>query len=431
MHKGLLQEGDIIIDKRLATAMQNIYEMSKEPGLFGRTLNAFTNLFKTYATLSPGFQVRNTMGGIFMNTADGVSLRTQMRGARLWREWEKNGPDWLEKQPQLVRDAFEATFGSGAGGRVAEAGVAAKSGNRVYNKLSNNWATRKFQNAGEKVEGALRLGMALDSVGRGESIPSAMRRLARVHFNYAEVSAFDEQAKRLIPFWTFMSRNLPLQLQEIFSNPALYAAYGHVKRNFSGAPEENEPEYWKGLGTWRLPFDFAGQPAYFQPDLGFTRMGQDIENLTDTVTMKKPLAFMNSINPAFSATADFLYGTDSFTGRKFGPNDYSKTSGPLGALEQVLGTAVGQTNEAGQVSDNFQNFLRSVNPLIDRATRLAPGSVGGDADFRRTAESWARFGGIPIRQLSPKQQENEALRRYYAMLDEYSRRNAMAREQAS
>ena len=287
MHDGLLAKGDVIIDHRLDAAMQNIYEISKEPGLFGRAFNMFTNLFKTWATLSPGFQVRNILSGMFMNTADGVGLRTQMEGAKLWRQWERGGVEWLDRQPRRVQDAFAASFGSGAGGRVAEAGVAGKSANRVYDKLSNNFATRRFQQWGEKAEGSLRLGMALHSMDRGETVASAVRRIGRVHFNYAEVSAFDEQAKRLIPFWTFMSRNLPLQLQEIFTNPAAYAAYGHVKRNFQGAAEENTPEYWKGLGTWRLPFDIAGQSAYYQPDFGFTRMGQDIENITDTLTMQQ------------------------------------------------------------------------------------------------------------------------------------------------
>jgi hypothetical protein len=106
-------------------------------------------------------------------------------------------------------------------------------------------------------------------------------------------------------------------------------------------------------------------------------------------------------------------------------------SGPVGAIETLLATVAGQTNEAGQVSDNFQNFLRSINPIQDRTTRLAPGAVGGDSDPRRLAESWARFIGVPLRQLSPKQQESEALRKYYAMLDEASRQRAMGRAAAS
>jgi hypothetical protein len=84
---------------------------------------------------------------------------------------------WLIKQPRPVQEAFAATFASGAGGRVAEAGVAGKSQYRIYNKLSNNPLTRKIQRGGEKVEGALRLAMATHSIERGETVAGAVDRL--------------------------------------------------------------------------------------------------------------------------------------------------------------------------------------------------------------------------------------------------------------
>jgi hypothetical protein len=77
------------------------------------------------------------------------------------------------------------------------------------------------------------------------------------------------------------------------------------------------------------------------------------------------------------------------------------------------------------------NFMRSINPIADRVARLAPGAVGGTADPARLLESYGRFIGVPVRQLSPKQQEAEALRKYYEMLDEVSRQRAMGRAQAS
>ena len=71
--------------------------------MFGRPFNAFTNLFKTYATLSPGFFVRNIIGGMFMNTSDGVSLAHQLNGAKFWHQWMKGGNDWLERQPRHIQ----------------------------------------------------------------------------------------------------------------------------------------------------------------------------------------------------------------------------------------------------------------------------------------------------------------------------------------
>jgi hypothetical protein len=158
----------------------------------------------------------------------------------------------------------------------------------------------------------------------------------------------------------------------------------------------------------------------------------DINNVTDTLTGKNPLAFMSSVNPGFSAPLDSAYGKDSFTGRQFGPDDFAEMSGPWGRGRAGHRLArPGQTNEQGQVSENFLNFMRSINPVDDRVNRLAPGAVGGISDPKRLAESWFRFFGGPYRTLSPKQQENEAMRRYYALQDEYKRQGAMAQEQAS
>ena len=109
----VLQHGDTILDAELHKMFSNLYDISKDKVLFGRTLNAFTNLFKTYATLTPGFHVRNAMSAIFMNTTDGVPLKTQYEAAQIWREY-MNAPDgekWIAKQSRadprsLRRDAW-------------------------------------------------------------------------------------------------------------------------------------------------------------------------------------------------------------------------------------------------------------------------------------------------------------------------------------
>ena len=169
LHAGPLNTGDIIMDAELHKRFTNLFEVSKQPKMLGRYFNAATNLFKTYATLTPGFFIRNSIGGVFMNTSDGVGLRVQTEGVNLWRKFidPDTPPDWLDYQPRRVQDAFAAAFASGAGGRFEDVGVLAKTNSRAYNMLSSNPATRLGQRAGTKVEGAMRLGMALDSSGQG------------------------------------------------------------------------------------------------------------------------------------------------------------------------------------------------------------------------------------------------------------------------
>jgi len=447
MHKGVLKEGDVILQRRIAAMYQNLTVLDKQPQLFGRTFNALTNLFKTYATLSPGFHVRNAMSGIFMNTSDGVGLARQFEGANLWGKYMKGGADWLEGQDQRVKDAFEAAFASGAGGRFTEAGVAGgmsdlKSETLAswYDKLASNKATRFSQRWGERVEGALRLGMALDSLDRGESISGALSRITRVHFDYGQISQFDKQMKPFIPFWTFMSRNLPLQISQMWTKPQAYQIYASVVRNFGRKPEDYTPQYWLDPGVFgavntgmkvpnnNLPIlgEASGLPIYINPDLGATRVGGDISDIQNILS--NPAAVLSNANPWLTGPIEYATHRNLYTGQNYGPTNYSTPEGFFGLPARVLAPIFGQTNQAGEVSENFQNLLRSVNPLLDRGARLT--GSGGGTGKNRQAESIARFLGLPVRTLTPEQQRSQLLNQYYGIKDEADVLKAIARRQA-
>jgi hypothetical protein len=378
------------------------------------------------------------MSAIFMNLSDGVGLGRQLEGAGLWRKYMKGGEPWLNDQSPRVQAAFEATFGSGAGGRFEEAGFAGKGYEKkgVYQRASSNWATRLSQRAGQRVEGSVRLGMALDSIDRGDTVRDALSRISRVHFDYGQISNFDRQMKQFVPFWTFMSRNLPLQISQMYTKPGAYSIYDSAVRNFSSAPEPFTPNYWLQQGAWNtgaklpenLPLGGAqGLPVYINPDFGVQRYGQDLAAVSQALGGNLgPLA--SQLNPAITSIPEYTGKTDYFTGRQYGPTDYSKVSGPLGIPVNVLAGIFGQKNAAGEVSENFQNFMRSWNPVSERTARLAPQFSGGNKeDRKRQLESWLRFGGAPVRFLTPKQQESEAFRRYYDALDAQKAAQASAR----
>lgn len=430
LHDGLPGAGDPVISTRLHQMFVNVKQANKQPKLFGRTFNALTNLFKTYATLTPGFHVRNALSGIFMNLADGVGFSNQLRAVRLWRKFREGGSEWLAEQSPEIRGAFEATFASGASGFFGEGGVADRSTSVIYNRLSNNRATRLSQRAGEWVEGPLRLAMGLDEMSKtGATVDSALERISRVHFDYSQTSDLDVTAKRLIPFWTFLSRNLPLQVMEVYHNPRWYSYYQSFQRDFSAEPDEFTPDYWGPLGVIPTGWHKGKNQIYLDPDIGLTRANSQIDQILGMV--KNPGRALADVNPLIMAPIDFVSKRDSFYDRSFGPNDYTKVAGPLGAMLRVIATPLGQTNEKGQISENFLNLIDSLNPAYGRTTRLFPELVGAAGDPQRRGETVWRNFGVPVRVLSDKQKENEAIRRYYAARDEASRQRAMAREAAS
>jgi hypothetical protein len=434
LHGGLPQYGDYLADAEFAKRFQNLFELSKEPKLFGRVFNAYTNLFKTWATLSPGFQVRNSLGGIFMNTSDGVTLQHQLRGANLWRQFLKEGKPWLDSQPQEIRDAFRATFSTGAGGRYTEGGVVSgstpfKRGARAYEAAMNNPLTRLGQRAGNRVEGSLRLAMAVDSIARGETVQEAIVRINRIHFDYADVSKLDEQAKRIIPFWTFMSRNLPLQITQMWTKPRTYLQYESFVRNFSSPDVENTPEYMTDAGAWNTGGTLGGLPLYLMPDLGYQQLQAQQQMVSRTLSQEQPLAILSMANPGLTAPAEYMTRQDFFTGQQF-PKDegFAPAKGPLAPLLTAAATLTGNTNEMGQIDPRFTNAMRAMIPVLDRQMRLAPGVLSADTNQGTTSrqlESWLRWFGAPVRTITPEQQENEARRLYMKQLDELERRMKM------
>ena len=430
MHEGPLQTGDLIMDIELKRRLQNQFELTKDSVLLGRVWNAATDLFKTYATLSPGFHIRNTIGGIFMNASDGVSLTHQLEGFTKWREFMKSDEQWLNTQPRRVREAFDAAMASGAGGRFEDVGVGARTNSRIYNFLSSNKVLKFSQRQGTKVEGGMRLGMALASIDDGMSVNQAVDRISRIHFDYAQISEADDVMKRIIPFWTFMSRNLPLQIQQQWTNPRVYSYYNNLVNNFSEDPDQYTPEYWTRQGAWKTPLSVGGNPIYAQPDLGFTRVEQDVQMLGN-LAQGEGGTILSQANPLASATFDYLTKQDSFYGRQFTDTDYTKRSGLVGAPLTLLARAAGQTNEAGQVSDNFTNYLTSLIPPLNQAERLFPGTSGKDVPGWDTAGKWARYLGVPSQLLTPQQQERAMRDQYFKMLDEQKRQQAMAAEAAA
>jgi hypothetical protein len=362
-----------------------------------------------------------------MNTADGVALKAQFEGAKYWQQFMKHGDEAFKSWPADIQEAFRAASGSGAGGQFAEKGVAAPSENRLYNFLSNNRVTRSNilgKRGGEPVEGALRMGMAIDTIRKGGSVEDALTRITRVHFDYSQVSKLDEQMKRIIPFWTFMSRNLPLQVTEMWTKPKVYAIYQSAVRNLGTTPGAFTPQYWLDAGAVNTGVNVpdignvqAGGPLYFAPDIGQTRLQQDLSNIAKAGQGDFG-GIISSGNPLITAPLEFATGHDFYTGQNYGPNDVVNAD----PITTTLGRIFGQTNEAGQVTQKWQNMLRSLNPVMDRSIRLAPNIAGGtERDKSRQLESYARMLGAPIRVLTPQAQDSEYWRRYYKQQDEIDR----------
>ena len=144
------------------------------------------------------------------------------------------------------------------------------------------------------------------------------------------MSALDEKAKKLVPFWTFTSRNLPMQISEMWTKPKVYAWYNSFVRNFGVDPVEFTPEYFESVGAFNTgeTMPISGLPLYLQPDLPQVRVTEDVDRFTKALQGENIGQVLSDFNPFFTAPIEYMTGTDLFTGRQYDETDWTKAKPP-------------------------------------------------------------------------------------------------------
>jgi hypothetical protein len=425
--KELAQGSDAVVAANdLATALTNLTAGLRKPETWG-LIDDYTRFFKTYATATPGFHVRNMLSGVFMNLVDNVRVREMRRAPGIWRDFTRNPTEYMAglAPDSDIRRALMVVFGSGASGVFHDVGgrteglVGTKAGKRVM----DNFLTRWNQRMGSRVEGTLRLSMALDSMTKGQSVGAALDRVTRYHFDYTRLSSLDRQARRLIPFWTFMSRNLPLQIESMWLRPRTYLQYQSFVRNFGEAADPLTPEYWLSQGAFTMDQDAEGSnaPWYLAPDLPHLRVAETVDAIANRDVGK---AIGANINPLIMAPAEaFGFHRKIYTGQEVNqeynePSTVMKGLLPLFAL--LGGTQRGGTSGDVLLDDRYAHVARSLLPMLNLAERLTDTSGTREG---RTDETVLRTLGAPVYQLT------DTLRSGTRRSANYDRRDA-ARSQA-
>lgn len=377
-------DGGMIVAQDMATALSRI-QTSLDNGELVQWLEDLNRIWKGWATATPGFHIRNGMSASFMNFSDGVTLADHRAGYSMWRKYLDDAK-WLDSQPADVQEAFLATFASGSGSYdVAEIGAAARGATATNRQKAiraaqgaglTNWSRKKGSNL---VEGPMRLSVALNTMRNGGSYDQALGRINRLHFDYGELSKFDKKAKLMIPFYIFMSRNIPLQITQMLTRPTAYATYAKFVNNFSDTQSfDIIPEWLLRKGAFVIGRDvggpFQGNDLVMSPDLPFTNMIEDVSKYTNIKSA------LSDVTPFVRVPIEAgLMGESAFMGQE------------LSTPEQILKYAgkeffppVGTTQRVGGIGERYEN---------------------------RQASSIANFFGVPIRELTPEAVQAELRRR--------------------
>jgi len=410
--KGFVQLSEyfpnIGVQKELAEIVQNVHRL-QDPAVvreLSKFLSSYTRFFKGYATLSPGFHIRNAMSNGFMLFAAGGNPARLAEGigwSRSWTEASKAGKtfdQWIVTVPQASREKVKNAFL-----------VAAASGGGMTDEVFKKGAlfgTKTSRKIGERLEQHSRFMLAYDGIASGMDFHTAAARVRRFLIDYENVSSADQVMRQIVPFWMWTSRNLPMQVQNIWLNPRAYQIYGSIKRNLR---EEDDnvavPQWMQEIGAFKLPF---GDNLYATPDFGFNRIGAQVQEFKD------PTRLLSNLNPLLRLPIELAGGRQLYSNRPFSDTPVQVEGGISSAVQPLLeALGYGQTGPTGKkfVDDRAYYALRNLLPFLATAERLNPSIP--TFQQRGTGNQWLGFIGAPVRQVTGQMQASERTRRDKAL----------------
>lgn len=428
-----------------------------------RAYDLYYRWFKSTAILTPGFTVRNGLTAAFNNTVAGVSLNDMRNGVKFARALRERGGIWGTKRRKEIRsrggaatvmkrlgldpqeaeiydNAFKSVLASGGGQAIDDVVPRLGRSNRVYNSKFRQfmadhgygfrpWRGR-LSNAARTMNGtvemAARMGMALNGARQGFTVAENAARISRYHFDYTDLSQLDVMARRYIPFWLFMSRNVPLQLTNQVMRPSMYLSWGKLR----DATEEYEDplmaDWRRRRGALNLPWG-----AVLDFDLPFQDVQGQLEAFTPpslagsaTPILRSPLELMLGERIAFGGS--YPYSTDyRGAGLSDLPAAFLGWIGGVGDAEG--GTVMG--SDGLMVTERFAGPLAGLAPPLQQLQRIGAAAqipqdlLGGPESYyeRDPASTLLSYGGLGYTKITPEERDGTVRSRQYELQEELNK----------
>lgn len=174
--------------------------------------------------------------------------------------------------------------------------------------FANMKLNKKLLEVSSGIEDTQRIALFVEALDNTGDFEKAVDVVNKFLFDYSDLSEFEHKVmKRAIPFYTFMRKNNPLQLEQIFCNPRVYRNLNYGFNNFetlSGSnyvEEENRNEWRKDYV--QLPFQINGENIGFNLNLPY----ETLERLT-------PEKILGQSSPLIKALPELYSGKYAFTG---------------------------------------------------------------------------------------------------------------------
>ena len=367
---------------------------------FAENANKATRLWKTAATIGrPTFVPRNLIGGMYNNFMLGVRPRDYAAVAtnvkRFRKEFVKTGS--IDRAIASVADDFQPVLRAMVDSDLLNTGF-----NHELQQVIEDGAVRFTQRINptdienfelyrrnatfmQDSEDFLRAAafVRFYDPTNPQSAEFAKSMSLAAHFDYDNLSTVEQSIKRLVPFFVWSRRNIPLQIQGALERPGVMMTYKHLMTNIDESAEDipqndfAKSKYLSGFAAETGIVLNEGTPWWGQlildPDVPIKDLDEALGALGQGETLK---FFTSLLNPGITLPFDMQ-----------ATSEYGDVNAPAG-MHAVLRSlhAVGlwdNTSVQGdpQVSYNARRVFETAIPFAGEYSNL----VGQQNDPGRAA----------------------------------------------
>ncbi len=219
--------------------------------------------------------------------------------------------------------------------------------------------------AGTHIENFFR-GALYNSQVRKEPAPDVAANLIdKIHFNYGNMTGFEKNVmRRVVPFYTFARRNLPLQVETALSRPGVFNAQYRPFNQQSPEDKGFVPEYLRSGVALPTGPEVDGKRQYV------SKLGLPGEEAFERIHFKDGLPdlkatamdYLGQLNPLIKAPLEQLFDTQLHTQRRLSD---LKPQGTASAIGGLFGEDNPQLLSQILANSPATRFISSADKLFD------------------------------------------------------------------
>lgn len=342
--------------------MTNVESVAKAIKAFDK----IQNLWKAQVLVAPSYHIRNEVGNLWNNFLANVGPDAYVKSTALQKRMASGT---LSKSDEVLVETMkkEGVIGTGQYGGDITQSIADEIGGASWNPVSQRFGLYKGNRAiGSAIEDNAKIAHYLQKIGDGFSPKAAAESVKKYLFDYGDLTWGEQNIlKRVMPFYTWTRKNVPLQVEQFFNQPGKFSNVGTAQRDIeSGVETPNERylnDYIKSNTPMRWSTNEDGSTSYLL-------LGQWLPAASAVqILSQDPRKLLDMISPVYKVPKDFL-NNQSFFKDTLGENQ------PIekypGEMKSFLGMDMGAKTA---------NVLRNIR-VLSELDKLNPGTIFGGKD---------------------------------------------------